>query len=544
MDDLPKVSTATFIGITVAIAGNVLISLALNLQKLAHRRLEDDKAGRSEELSVRRDTDSNSESAVNGSKPDNRQPLTNNVPRSYGARESTASIDALPEHKRTSWGWLIPLKTRGKRDIAEEEAATLTRPLRVDIMTEETDRDAENRHGSHGPRTPSKGNESDYLKSKLWRVSCLALMWLGFCLMNVGEIGNFISYAFAPASVVAPLGTFALIANCIFAPVMLGERFRKRDLLGMFIAIIGAVTVVLSSNSSNVRLDPDALMHAIFQTPFVVYTIIYIIAGISLASLSHGPLGKQWVFIDVGLCAVFGGFTVLSTKAISTLLTLEWLDIFKQWITYPVIVVLIGTGIGQVRYLNRALMQFDSKTVIPIQFVFFTLSAIIGSAILYGDFKTARFHQIVTFIYGCAATFLGVFIIAWAPENNSPEDEGEELDVADTTPLASPRPQGSVSRRRRAPLVQPEEFALPTVLKSKRSSIAIGLSSAQQLLLVHSPTHGSPDRPRVWDAESDPLRTPTGSITRRRAISWFGEDGRGGGATFVTLNPPDRYAPS
>lgn len=25
--------------------------------------------------------------------------------------------------------------------------------------------------------------------------------------MNIGEIGNFISYAFAPASVVAPLGT-------------------------------------------------------------------------------------------------------------------------------------------------------------------------------------------------------------------------------------------------------------------------------------------------------------------------------------------------
>lgn len=31
--------------------------------------------------------------------------------------------------------------------------------------------------------------------------------WAGFLLMNVGELGNFISYAFAPASVVAPLGT-------------------------------------------------------------------------------------------------------------------------------------------------------------------------------------------------------------------------------------------------------------------------------------------------------------------------------------------------
>jgi hypothetical protein len=71
--------------------------------------------------------------------------------------------------------------------------------------------------------------------------------WLGFTLMNIGEMGNFISYGFAPASVVAPLGTvstlitfyrtvhaptriaskFALIANCVFAPIMLKESFRK-----------------------------------------------------------------------------------------------------------------------------------------------------------------------------------------------------------------------------------------------------------------------------------------------------------------------------
>lgn len=34
-----------------------------------------------------------------------------------------------------------------------------------------------------------------------------ATRWLGFLLLNVGELGNFLSYAFAPASVVAPLGT-------------------------------------------------------------------------------------------------------------------------------------------------------------------------------------------------------------------------------------------------------------------------------------------------------------------------------------------------
>lgn len=36
-------------------------------------------------------------------------------------------------------------------------------------------------------------------------------------MMNVGELGNFISYAFAPASVVAPLGTVSGIG---VGPVM------------------------------------------------------------------------------------------------------------------------------------------------------------------------------------------------------------------------------------------------------------------------------------------------------------------------------------
>ena len=56
-------------------------------------------------------------------------------------------------------------------------------------------------------------------------------------------------------------------------------------------------------------------------------------------------------------------------------------------------------------------MKFDSKVVIPTQFVMFTLSAIVGSAVLYGDFRNATLHQMVTFLYGCGATFAGVFVL-------------------------------------------------------------------------------------------------------------------------------------
>jgi hypothetical protein len=44
LDNFPHFTTRTLVGIAVAISGNILISLALNLQKLAHKRVEKEKA--------------------------------------------------------------------------------------------------------------------------------------------------------------------------------------------------------------------------------------------------------------------------------------------------------------------------------------------------------------------------------------------------------------------------------------------------------------------------------------------------------------------
>lgn len=50
-----------------------------------------------------------------------------------------------------------------------------------------------------------------------------------------------------------------------------------------------------------------------------------------------GPRG--FARFDRGLTLVAGGFTVLATKAISTLLTKEWVKMVTEWITYPILAV-------------------------------------------------------------------------------------------------------------------------------------------------------------------------------------------------------------
>ncbi|KAK0231079.1 magnesium transporter NIPA-domain-containing protein [Armillaria fumosa] len=519
------INTPTVIGISVAIAGNVLISLALNVQKLAHKRLDAEKSsllndsGRNGTALKPQDDGHSSGPSLNETDEDQETEVA-----SVARPDDEPDIFRYPEtvplmspNGRTNYGSSPSPRKPHKRSFAE----FLSRPkfgrmptvpiatIPVDVVVEESASPQQNKFNENGRAEELEQNEGDYLKSKLW--------WSGFLLMNVGEIGNFISYAWAPASVVAPLGTFALIANCFFAPLLLRERFRKRDILGILLAIIGAVTVVLASSSSDTRLDPDGLMKAISQTPFIVYSCIYVAGSIILSILSEGPLGRRWVTIDVGLCALFGGFTVLSTKAISTLLTMQWIEMFASPITYPVILVLALTGIGQIRYLNRALMRFDSKIVIPTQFVLFNLSAIVGSAILYGDFQKASFHQILTFLYGCSATFAGVYTIARSPSGNNTSDQSEERAQVEDAQSGNAPEDARSPRPRRATLVLPSPRDTPN-LRHRRSTVnLIGLTSAQHILLVHSPPRDS--LAREWDFErGTPVQTPD-PYQRRRAQS-------------------------
>lgn len=84
--------------------------------------------------------------------------------------------------------------------------------------------------------------------------------------------------------------------------------FLQRDFFGIIIAILGAITVVLSANPSDTRLDHEGLIRAISQRAFLVYSIVYIVGVAILSGLSESEVGRRHVFVDVGLCALFGTF--------------------------------------------------------------------------------------------------------------------------------------------------------------------------------------------------------------------------------------------
>ncbi|KAJ1481193.1 magnesium transporter NIPA-domain-containing protein [Baffinella frigidus] len=97
-----------------------------------------------------------------------------------------------------------------------------------------------------------------------------------------GETGNFLAYAYAPATIVAPLGAVSVISNCLLAHYVLKERLCVRNLLGVALAITGSVVIVLYAPSSDRQLTMDVLVSYMSEVGFMVFVGVILLGILAL----------------------------------------------------------------------------------------------------------------------------------------------------------------------------------------------------------------------------------------------------------------------
>lgn len=450
---------SSIIGIVTAIVGNVIISFALNTQRYAHIRLEREQAEAEE---------------------------------SYNLNKQSNGFDGRHQEPRRDYGTASSTNTRN---------GDHTSPNEVDDEDAETSallsKDARNEQNGDGDDESSVPRKS-YLRSPLW--------WTGIMLMTIGEAGNFLAYGFAPASIVSPLGVVALVSNCLIAPIFLHEPFRKRDFVGVLIAVGGTVTLVLSAASgSNPKLGPEEIWVMMREKVFLAYFGATVGAMAVLMILSNKKIAEKLILIDLGLVALFGGYTALSTKGVASMLSYTLFHALTFPLTYFLVFVLAATAVLQIKYVNRALQRFDSTQVIPTQFVLFTISVIVGSAVLYRDFQGLTAEKLGMFVGGCGLTFLGVWCLMSGRRSS---DDNEESDRHEIDPnqideeAAETQQDGRSAGLPQTPIKNKTMQHLPPQPQSSLPNSAASTTTSSHL-----------------HAQSIPPRTPSPPSTPRASIT-------------------------
>ncbi|VEL12661.1 unnamed protein product [Protopolystoma xenopodis] len=76
-----------------------------------------------------------------------------------------------------------------------------------------------------------------YLRNWVW--------WMGLILMGLGEGANFIGYAFAPATLVTPLGGLSVLVSAVLSYHLLDERLNLPSKVGCLVCLAGSTMLVL-----------------------------------------------------------------------------------------------------------------------------------------------------------------------------------------------------------------------------------------------------------------------------------------------------------
>ncbi|KAK8028453.1 hypothetical protein PG991_005509 [Apiospora marii] len=250
------------------------------------------------------------------------------------------------------------------------------------------------------------GEGYGYLKNFHW--------WAGMILMIIGEICNFVAYAFTDAILVTPLGALSVVITTVLSAIFLKERLSMVGKVACFLCIVGSVVIVMNAPEESSVANIQEMQHYVIAPGFLSYAGV-ILVGSAITAFVAGPRwGKKNMLVYISICSWVGGLSVVATQGLGAAIVAQVQGTsgsqFKHWFLYVLFVFVIGTLLTEIIFLNKALNLYNAAMVTPTYYVYFTSTTIITSAVLFQGFKGTA-SSIVTVVMGFLTICSGVVLL-------------------------------------------------------------------------------------------------------------------------------------
>ncbi|KAK5169105.1 uncharacterized protein LTR77_006414 [Saxophila tyrrhenica] len=259
------------------------------------------------------------------------------------------------------------------------------------------------------------GEGYGYLKNAWW--------WTGMTLMILGEICNFVAYAFTDAILVTPLGALSVVVTTVLSAIFLKERLSFVGKVSCFQCILGSVIIVLNAPEQAAVADIQEMQHFVISPGFLSYSGVIILGSAAVAWFVAPKYGKKSMLVYLSICSLIGGLSVVATQGLGSavLAQINGKPQFNQWFLYVLLVFVIATLLTEIIYLNKALNIFNAALVTPTYYVYFTSSTIVASAVLFQGFHGTGI-QIADVVMGFLVICSGVVLLQLAKSSKDVPD--------------------------------------------------------------------------------------------------------------------------
>ena len=190
------------------------------------------------------------------------------------------------------------------------------------------------------------GQGYGYLKNAWW--------WCGMSLMIVGEICNFVAYAFTDAILVASMGALSVVISTVLSAIFLKERLSAVGMVGCFLCVLGSVVIALNIPASSSVSNIQEMQHFVVQPGILAYGGVVILGCIFIAFWAGPRYGNKTVLVYLSICSLIGGLSVVATQGLGSaiLAQVAGQKQFNQWFLYVLFAFVVVTLVTEIIYLN------------------------------------------------------------------------------------------------------------------------------------------------------------------------------------------------
>ncbi|XP_058506426.1 magnesium transporter NIPA2 [Solea solea] len=260
------------------------------------------------------------------------------------------------------------------------------------------------RLASKGSKRAGQGGYA-YLKEWLW--------WAGLISMGTGEAANFAAYAFAPATLVTPLGALSVLVSAVLSTYFLNERLNVHGKVGCLLCVLGSTVMVIHAPQEEEVDSLTSMAEKLKDPGFIVYAVCVVGSSLVLIFAVAPRFGQKNMLVYILICSVIGSLSVSCVKGLGIGIKelFAGIPVLKEPLFWSLVICLVICISVQISYLNKALDIFNTSIVTPIYYVFFTTSVMACSAILFKEWLRMTPDKVMGTISGFLTIIFGIFLL-------------------------------------------------------------------------------------------------------------------------------------
>uniref|UniRef100_A0A1I7ZKV4 Magnesium transporter NIPA2 n=1 Tax=Steinernema glaseri TaxID=37863 RepID=A0A1I7ZKV4_9BILA len=237
-----------------------------------------------------------------------------------------------------------------------------------------------------------------YLTDYLW--------WMGVITMGIGEACNFAAYAFAPASLVTPLGALSVLVTAILSSKLLKERLNLLGKIGCAVCLLGSTVIVIHSPKEEEVSSMADLASKMKDAVFILYVVAVILVTLAVVLYIAPKYGRSNILVYISVCSLIGSLSVLSVKGLGLAIkeTFSGRQQFTNVLTWFWLL-----SVAACVSVQLSLDMYNTSMVTPIYYVFFTTFVILASSILYKEWSCLGVSDVLGNLIGFLITIIGIF---------------------------------------------------------------------------------------------------------------------------------------